>query len=207
MQSLLAPAAQGRLKVWRSPMNEATTSSGDTAVYNDRYETEHHVMESLCLRRDLSRPESPPFGVWWTYTIEETLLWPILMFRGSMNRSLDVTMLAADDDIESEYEDNDLSEAETDVWISDEQEQRELTFAQDTPTSDRRGLDDGTVVPGLIASFLEHVHAKCPILHHRTLRTQAADLVENGLGWNAGTCKVVSKNIVSLQMFSATRLT
>lgn len=190
--SLLVPAAQGRFRVWGGLADAATTPSGDAAVYDDRHETEHDVMEFLCLRRDLSRSDDPPFGIWWTYTIEETLLWPILMFEGNINRSLDIVMLGGPDDTDSESGDSDPSEAEDIVVDVDGRMQDSPTFAGDTSMDDRRGLDDGTIVPGLIDSFLKNVHIKCPFLDPPKLQAQAARLVENGVGWDAGSCKVVS---------------
>ncbi len=81
MQSLLVPAMQGSLRSHNSP--HSVTESSNTPIYDDRYhESQGDVMDTLSLRRDLTRLENPPFGMWWTYTVEETLVWPILGYRG-----------------------------------------------------------------------------------------------------------------------------
>ena len=191
VRSLLVPAAQGGLKVWDSLDDVVNTPSGDTAVYDDRHQTENDVMKLLSLRRDLSKPEDPPFGIWWTYTVEETLLWPTLMFEGSVNRSLDIIMLGPQSGDESDGEDSDTDMAGEPAERTRRQFSGSPSFAQDTSRSGRRGLDDGTVIPELIDSFLENVHVKNPFLDPLKLRARAANVIENGVGWDAGSCKVV----------------
>jgi hypothetical protein len=196
-RSLLVPAAQGRFRLSDSFASElATIPSADTAIFDDRHETEHDVMESLSLRRDLSKPENPPFGLWWTYTVEETLLWPILMFNGSVNRSLDVVMLGTPGEDDSGSEDGDADAMVDQSSMTREHGRMGTSHSsggvQNAIRGDRRGLDDGTVVPELIDSFLKNVHVKHPFLGAAKLRSQAANIIENGIGWDISSCKVVS---------------
>ncbi|KAF5241038.1 hypothetical protein FANTH_9255 [Fusarium anthophilum] len=202
-RSLLVPAAQGRFRLYDSLASETEVDSGDTAVFGDCYETEHDVMESLSLRRDLSNPENPPFGLWWTYTVEETLLLPILNFKGHVNLSLDVVMLGApgEDDSGSEEAaaggDDDDGMASQDFVVSNNGRMRTYasTYSVQNPTrGDFRGLDDGNVIPELIESFLKNVHVKNLFLDATQLRTQSANAIENGIGWDTASCKVRAVN-------------
>jgi hypothetical protein len=184
MRSLLVPAMQGGHS---TPRASPADPVDETPIYDERYHQTHNdIMESVSLRRDLSHPENPPFGLWWTFTVEETLLWPILGFRGNVNSSLDAVMLGSREDEEGE-------EGEVGFAGSRGAEYLRARPQGSSPGDlSGRGLDDGTVVPGLIESFLSNVHTKCPILDPQSLRSYAANLVENGPGWNAKTCQVVS---------------
>ncbi|KAF5627224.1 uncharacterized protein FTJAE_9309 [Fusarium tjaetaba] len=200
-RTLLVPAAQGRFRLFDSLASEIEVDSGDTAVFGDCYETEHDVMESLSLRRDLRNPGNPPFGLWWTYTVEETLLLPILNFKGNVNLSLDVVMLGAPGGDDSDSEDaaadgdDDGDEmASQDFMASNNR--RVGTYAsigsvQNPTRGEFRGLDDGNVIPELIDSFLKNVHVKYLFLEATQLRTQAANAIENGIGWDTASCKVL----------------
>ncbi|KAH8665650.1 hypothetical protein BGZ61DRAFT_538614 [Ilyonectria robusta] len=157
--------------------------SSSTPIYDEQYHKTHgDVMESLSLRRDLSQPEKPPFGVWWTYTVEETLIWPILEFQGSVNSSLDVLLEYSDE----ESDDEDTRSYRDEHPLSNPNKRRHIA-----PGGVRSGLDDGTVVPELIESFLRNVHSRFPILEPNELRARAANLVENGLDWGGITCQVL----------------
>ena len=153
-----------------------------TPISSDQYQKPHDVMESLSLRRDLSRPEDPPFGTWWTYTVEETLLWPILKYQGSINSSLDVIL----EDSGEDSNDEDFCSSYDELSCSNPRKRKALVF-----NGARTGLDDGTLVPELIESFLRNVHTKSPILEPKELRTRAARVMENGLDWDGETCQVV----------------
>lgn len=182
MRSLLAPAMHGNPK----PRHETiiASPSSSTPIYGEQYHKTHgDVMESLSLRRDLSQPETPPFGVWWTYTVEETLIWPILEFQGSVNSSLDIILEYSDE----ESDDEDTRSYRDEHPLSNPNKRRHIR-----PGGVRSGLDDGTVVPELIESFLRNVHSRFPILEPNELRARAANLVENGLDWGGITCQVVS---------------
>ncbi|KAH6689492.1 hypothetical protein F5X68DRAFT_260171 [Plectosphaerella plurivora] len=182
MRSLLVPAMQGGHSTPRASPGDPPAD--ETPIYDSRYHQTHNdIMESVCLRRDLSRPENPPFGMWWTFTVEETLLWPILGFQGNVNSSLDAVMLGSHDG--SDSEEGISGEIPAD-HARDSRSGRSPGAAMGG-----RGLDDGTVVPGLIESFLSNVHIKCPILDPQGLRAHAASLVENGPGWDARTCQVL----------------
>ncbi|KFA51608.1 hypothetical protein S40293_03937 [Stachybotrys chartarum IBT 40293] len=195
MRSLLVPAAQGGSRRLSQPQDVVMSPAGDTPVYDNRHQTQQDVMESLCLRRDLSRPEDPPFGMWWTYTVEETLLWPILGYSGNVNSGLDVVMLDSEGDTGSEDEYDDQNNAGCAQQMHERSPGSPLLQGylrpEFTDMMDRRGLDDGTVVPGLIENFLKNVHSKCPILNPDELRVHGANLVENGLSWDATSCQVL----------------
>lgn len=175
MRSLLAPAMQGGPTFQRHLRSVKQTAS--PSYSEEEYQFTHDVMESLALRRDLSQPENPPFGIWWTYTVEETLLWPILEFDGAVNQILDILLDSSDD------EDN----------ISKGYSDHSTRISQPTTSGSQNhpGLDDGNLVPELIEDFLRNVHIRSPILDPTELRTIANDLVENGPGWNGETCLVV----------------
>lgn len=48
-------------------------------------------------------------------------------------------------------------------------------------------------IPGLITKFLHLVHIKNPILDWKLIRRYASRVAENGLGWDAPSCLVVSR--------------
>jgi hypothetical protein len=169
---------QGGLRSSSSSIQALISPPGPTPIYaeKDDDDTPGHIMAALSLRRDLSRPENPPFGTWWTYTVEETLAWPVLGYRGNVNACLDALMAGLDN---RDDDDDDVTSDRpgSDIW----------------PDSVVRvGLDDGTVVPELIENFLVNVHAQNPILNPVQLREQAGDLVENGLVWDGRACRIVS---------------
>lgn len=181
LRSILSPAMQGSAEP-RSSL-QIPPHNGTTPIYNDEdNEQVHDAMESLSLRRNLSPPENPPFGMWWTYTIEETLVWPILEFPGVINGGLDALMdSSAEEDTDGEDEVHSYKRSSLG---------RKSKYARvDRP---KRGLDDGTIVSELVESFLRNVHTKNPILDSAQLRLHAANLVENGLAWDGSTCQVVS---------------
>jgi hypothetical protein len=188
-RSLLVPAAQGSFRALDSMIDEFNSPVGDTAIYNERHETEYDVMSSLSLRRDLSKPENPPFGLWWTYTVEEALLWPILGFKGDVNHSLDILLLDNTSDTNSGSDGGGHAIGQGDLAA-----EAATDPLHDIVLSDRRGLDDGTVVPQLIQSFLENVHSRAPCLEASRLRREAFDVIEHGIGWESSACKVVSSN-------------
>ncbi|KAH8172224.1 hypothetical protein LIA77_08992 [Sarocladium implicatum] len=191
--SLLVPAAQGMLKGWDSLADQVTQPSRETAVYDSLHEEEHehNVMEFLSLRRDLSNAKTPPFGLWWAYTVEETLLWPILSFRGGVNDSLDIVMLGQSTlDSDSDSDDGSENDVMEGSSIGKHHTYGDST-AFNTSKIECRGLDDGSVVPKLIDDFLANVHAKYPFMQPQQLRAQAAHMVENGVGWDKTSCKVL----------------
>ncbi|CAI7612324.1 unnamed protein product [Penicillium glandicola] len=146
-------------------------------------------MDSLSLRRDLSHPENPPFGIWWTYTIEETLLWPILNYHGPVNEVLDVLFDSSDD----EESDNDKNGDENTPQIERMRSpQMGKSKRKQNGMRNSSGLDDGDIVPNLIDSFLRNVHIRSPILDLLQLRNSAKNLAENGLDWDGETCQVIN---------------
>ncbi|KEY71301.1 hypothetical protein S7711_05893 [Stachybotrys chartarum IBT 7711] len=184
MRSLLVPAAQGGSRRLSQPQDVVMSPAGDTPVYDNRHQTQQDVMESLCLRRDLSRPEDPPFGMWWTYTVEETLLWPILGYSGNVNSGLDVVMLDSEGDTGSEDEYDDQNNAGCAQQMHERSPRSPLLQGylrpEFTDRMDRRGLDDGTVVPGLIENFLKNVHTK----ESMGLRHVSSRSLEQRLYWS-----------------------
>jgi hypothetical protein len=181
MRSILSPAMQGSSDA-RSHL-QLSSQNGTTPIYNDRdRQLDGDVMDSLSLRRNLSPPENPPFGVWWTYTIEETLVWPILEFQGDINSGLDALMDSSDED-GSDSEDESSAVQRTSLGRRSKRTRVERV---------KRGLDDGFVVRELVENFLRYVHTKNPILDAAQLRVHAANIVENGLKWDGETCQVVS---------------
>ncbi|KAL3496924.1 hypothetical protein BJX62DRAFT_232120 [Aspergillus germanicus] len=174
----LAPAMQGGLRSSSSSIQALISPPGPTPIYaeKDEDDTPGHIMAALSLRRDLSRPENPPFGAWWTYTVEETLAWPVLGYRGNVNGCLDALMADLDERDDDDGYDTASCRPRSNIW-------------PDSVVG--VGLDDGIVVPELIENFLVNVHAQNPILNPVQLRAQAGDLVENGLGWDGRTCRVL----------------
>jgi hypothetical protein len=169
---MLSPPLQAEPKTFGDPY--AFDQNNTTPIYNEQLQQMNtDLMESLSLRRNLATPEYPPFGMWWTYTIEETLLWPIFEYHGGVNSSIDAVL----DDSDGE------GYADTEHANSDAGRPRPYA---------RQGLDDGYTVRKLTESFLRNVHTKNPILDPNQLRARAAGLVENGLGWDGETCQVVS---------------
>ncbi|KAI9172731.1 hypothetical protein HJFPF1_02244 [Paramyrothecium foliicola] len=180
----------------RDAYDVPSAPSGNTPLYGSRDRQTHgEIMETLSLRRDLSRPENPPFGMWWTYTVEETLLWPILDYHGSVNTSLDAIMLYLHSDSDDEEDDENRENGKDGTRRPPGREPLRPRASQHqlykTQSFDRRGLDDGTVIPELIESFLKHVHTKSPILDPTVLRSQAESVIENGIGWDAASCQVL----------------
>jgi hypothetical protein len=141
------------------------------------------ITDLLSLRRNLAQPEDPPFGVWWTYTIEETLNWPILQFDGDINSGLDALMDSSDEEYSSSSDEDDTQSVKASLAAKRERRKEEHV---------KRGLDDGVMVPELIESFLRNVHIKNPILDTSILRVYASNMIENGLNWDGETCQVVS---------------
>ncbi|PVH72291.1 hypothetical protein DL98DRAFT_596140 [Cadophora sp. DSE1049] len=154
-----------------SPQNSMTSIYGDEDTQGSG-----HVLEVLSLRRSMAQPENAPFGLWWSYTIEETLSWPILGFEGNISVGLDALMDSTDEEGDDEGQ---------------------------SPNSNRKGkgrtrlkrvrrsLDDDIVVPDLIESFLKHAHTMNPILEPSVLRKHAANMIEDGLSWDGETCQVL----------------
>lgn len=181
-RSLLVPALQGIAKDYNE--TNAAPQSGLTPIYDDRYnQNNNDVMQSLSLRRDLSHPENPPFGIFWTYTVEETLLWPILGYHGSVNSSLDALFANSDSEDQPSVGDSLVSRS----------------AAHPNVNGIQSGLDDGAVIQELTESFLKNVHVKSPILDPSELRSRAANVAENGLNWDEETCQVVSMLVTWLE--------
>lgn len=148
------------------------------SIYGDEDTQGHgHVLEILSLRRSLAQPENAPFGLWWSYTVEEMLSWPILDFKGNISVGLDALM----DSTDEEGDDEDQSPSST----RKEKARKRLKRA-------KRSLDDEVLVPDLIESFLKHAHTMNPILEPSVLRKHAASMIELGLSWDGETCQVVS---------------
>jgi hypothetical protein len=166
-------------------------SPGENAPLYSHRDTQTHddVMGSLSLRRDLSHPENPPFGTWWTYTVEETLLWPILEYQGNINNCLDVIL--GDFDDEPGNKDTGASpnaEGNTGPYTKERRKQH-------LSSGITLGLDDGATISELVGSFLRNIHTKFPILEPQELRERGQNLVESGLGWDGETCQVVSSKM------------
>ncbi|CAG9942740.1 unnamed protein product [Clonostachys rosea f. rosea IK726] len=162
-------------------------SPGENAPLYSHRDTQTHddVMGSLSLRRDLSHPENPPFGTWWTYTVEETLLWPILEYQGNINNCLDVIL--GDFDDEPGNKDTGASpnaEGNTGPYTKERRKQH-------LSSGITLGLDDGATISELVGSFLRNIHTKFPILEPQELRERGQNLVESGLGWDGETCQVL----------------
>lgn len=187
MRSSLVPAMQGYA---HHNLLHLRVHSNNSIIRGDEAEQSmSNTMESLSLRRDLSRPENPPFGIWWTYTIEETLLWPVLNYHGPVNEVLDLLFDSSDEE-ESDGHNDDNNQPAGRIRSS----RMGKTRLKHNSTPRASGLDDGDIVPSLIDSFLRNVHIRSPILDPPLLRSHAKNLVENGLGWNGETCQVVSLN-------------
>jgi len=178
MRSILSPAMQGssdpRAQISFSAHQETTPIYGD----HER-PLGSNFMDSLSLRRDLLSPENPPFGMWWTYTVEETLVWPILEFDGEINSGLDAVL-----DLPDEDEDESSIEAGHGLGRS--------PAGRNHVGRIRKGLDDGDTVHELIHSFLGNVHIQNPVLDPAKLQAYVSNFIENGLGWDGETCQVVS---------------
>lgn len=164
IHSILSPAMQGS----SDPRVEIGGSSDDITPIYSTLERQYgdNFMDSLSLRRDLTCMENPPFGAWWTYTIEETLVWPILEYDGDISIGLDALLELPDND-----EDDVCTLGERSIQV---------------------GLDDGETVRKLTGNYLEHVHTQNPVLDPNELRSNINDLIENGLRWDDKTCQVVS---------------
>ncbi|KAH6716073.1 hypothetical protein BKA61DRAFT_733873 [Leptodontidium sp. MPI-SDFR-AT-0119] len=154
-----------------SPQNSMTSIYGDEDTQGSG-----HVLEVLSLRRSMAQPENAPFGLWWSYTIEETLSWPILDFKGNISVGLDALM----DSTDEEGDDEEQSPNSTRKGKG----RRRLKRV-------KRSLDDEIMVPDLIESFLKHAHTMNPILEPSVLRKNAASMIEDGLGWDGETCQVL----------------
>ena len=178
IRSILSPAMQA------SSDGATYVHNGTTPIYNDQHMQRHgDITDLLSLRRNLAQPENPPFGVWWTYTIEETLSWPILEFNGDINCGLDALMDSSDDEDGGSSDEDDTQYVKSSLARRGDRQKSEHI---------KRGLDDGVVVPELIESFLRNVHTKNPILDAPALRLYASAMIENGLSWDGETCQVVS---------------
>lgn len=155
-----------------------------TSVYSDEdTQGSGNVLDSLSLRRTMARPENSPFGLWWSYTIEEMLSWPILEYQGNISIGLDALMDSSDEEEESGETNNSRSVKKCSLrkWKG----QKHLKRA-------KQSLDDDVMVRELIENFLKYAHTMNPILEPALLRMHAANMVENGLGWDGETCQVVS---------------
>lgn len=142
-----------------------------------------NFMDSLSLRRDLLSPENPPFGMWWTYTVEEALVWPILEFDGEINSGLDAVL---------DLPDEDEGESSSEAGHGFGHGFGRPPAARNHVGRIRKGLDDGDTVHEFIESFLRNVHIQNPVLDPAKLQTYVSNFIENGLGWDGETCQVVS---------------
>ncbi|CZT00485.1 uncharacterized protein RCO7_02976 [Rhynchosporium graminicola] len=199
-RSILAPAMQGssdpRAQMSLSAHQETTPIYGEPEqLYGSNF------MDSLSLRRDLLSPENPPFGIWWTYTVEETLVWPILEFDGEINSGLDAVLDLSDED-----------DGERSSKAAYGPGPGRLPAGPNHVGRVRKGLDDGDTVQELIESFLENVHIHNPVLDTAKLQSYVSNFIENGLGWDGETCQVLLAcalgavscpwNAIDLQNFS-----
>lgn len=155
-----------------SPQNSMTSIYGDEDTQGNG-----HVLEVLSLRRSMAQPENAPFGLWWSYTIEETISWPILEFKGNISVGLDALMDSSDEEGENEEHSP----------ISNTRKGKGRKRLKRI----KRSLDDDVMVPELIESFLKHAHTMNPILEPSVLRKYAASVIEDGLSWDGETCQVL----------------
>lgn len=184
MRSILSPAMQGSTSA--RAHQQLSVETGSTPIYNDHEGLlNSDSIDSLSLRRDLSCPENPPFGMWWTFTIEETLVWPILGFSGNINAGLDALLDSPDED-KSDNSNNSES-----IQVRSPLSERSGTY----PQYANRGLDDGITVHELVESYIKNIHIQNPVLDPLQLKAQTTSLIENGLGWNGEVCQVVSATI------------
>lgn len=180
-RSSLVPAMQGYALNSHHGLFNPSANIKSSVINDNEEQPSLNTLGSLSLRRDLSHPDTPPFGVWWTYTVEETLLWPILNYHGSVNEVLDVL-----------FDSSDEEESDDDINSDANAPQRLKARRNHNGIRNSLGLDDGDVVFDLIDSFLRNVHIRSPILDPPRLRNCAKNLVENGLDWGGETCQVVS---------------
>ncbi|KAJ5715703.1 uncharacterized protein N7483_012884 [Penicillium malachiteum] len=181
-KSILIPDMQGYASTpCHSPLSNGADYNSIT-YSEDGEQPISNVIACLALRRDLSHPENPPFGAWWTYTVEETLLWPVLDYQGPINQTLDALFDSTDEEMS---DDEDFPPARR------PSSQRKKSRLKNSGTNSTFGLDDGDLVPQLINSFLRNVHVRSPILDPPRLRNSAKNLVENGLDWDGETCQVL----------------
>lgn len=158
---------------------QSNPQNGITSIYGDEdAQGSGSMIESLSLRRSMACPENAPFGLWWSYTIEETLSWPILEFHGNISIGLDALMDSSDEDEEGNGKNCRVVQSNS---VGKTQRQKHTL----------RSLDESTIVFELIEDFLESAHAMNPILDPADLRKHAANMIEHGLSWDGETCLVV----------------
>ncbi|PVH72061.1 hypothetical protein DL98DRAFT_577054 [Cadophora sp. DSE1049] len=180
-RSILAVPMQASSE--RSSYIQTSPQNSMTSIYSDEdTQGTGHILESLSLRRSMAQPENAPFGLWWSYTIEETLSWPILEFQGNISIGLDALMDSSDED--GEEDEQHQSRIRCQISVRKRKGRKNLKRV-------KRSLDDEEMVPELIESFLKHAHTMNPILEPSLLRKNAASMVEHGLSWDGETCQVL----------------
>jgi hypothetical protein len=123
---------------------------------------------------------SPPIRSWWSSSVESTLTWPSLRPYHLLEAPL-TSVIDTNDDSES-------------VRLNADPYYASVRLPVHLPPP-RGALDDRTEMTQLLERFIKYIHAKQPLVDPGLLYNQISVAEEEGLGWDAPTCLLVTTAI------------